>query len=322
MDRPSCSGPTGLEGELVPHEKKGVRQERPHGDENQDGQPARGVVLLEVGPQLDVERQHQREEREGAGGGGRRHENLVSGEPLGREDPVDQHQRDQRGDEPDGQGERRAGNLPARPRAKSLRPGGLHLYDGHNHQKDVNERRAAVDAVWRSAAAFRDELVPARLPVPRIVAGGTASFPIYASIEDPALELSPGTIVFHDWGYSDMYPDQHFTPAALLLTRVISRPTGDRVTLDLGYKAVASDPPAGNRLIFPDLPDAKAVLQNEEHLVLETSEANQFQPGDELLAIPRHICPTCALHKQVYVVAGGKVIGMWQVAARDRVLTI
>jgi len=205
---------------------------------------------------------------------------------------------------------------------KGLRPGGFHLYDGHNHQKDLDERRAAVMAAWEPAAALRDELVRAGLPVPRIVAGGTGSFPIFASIDDPTIELSPGTIVFHDWGYSDRFPDLNFTPAALVFTRVISRPAANRVTLDLGYKAVASDPPAGNRVIFPDLPDAKAVLQNEEHLVLETAEAGRFQPGDELLGIPRHVCPTSALHKQVYVVSGGKLIGTWQVAARDRVLTI
>jgi D-serine deaminase-like pyridoxal phosphate-dependent protein len=205
---------------------------------------------------------------------------------------------------------------------KGLVAGGLHLYDGHNHQTDVAERREAVLAVWKPAAALRDELVAAGLPVPRIVAGGTGSFPIFAAIDDPAIELSPGTIVFNDWGYSQMFPDLRFTPAALMLTRVVSRPTANRVTLDLGYKAVASDPPAGNRLIFPGLPDAKAVLQNEEHLVIETEQASSFQPGDELWAMPRHICPTCALHKQVYVVAGRKVIGMWQVAARDRVLSL
>jgi D-serine deaminase-like pyridoxal phosphate-dependent protein len=205
---------------------------------------------------------------------------------------------------------------------KGLVPGGFHLYDGHNHQKDLAERRAAVIAAWQPAAALRDELVAAGLPVPRIVAGGTGSFPVFAALEDAAIELSPGTIIFQDWGYSETFPDLRFTPAALLLTRVVSRPTENRVTFDLGYKAVASDPPAGNRLIFPDLPDAKAVLQNEEHLVIETSQANRFQPGDELLAIPRHICPTCALHKQVYVVSDGKLIGTWQVAARDRILTI
>jgi D-serine deaminase-like pyridoxal phosphate-dependent protein len=75
-------------------------------------------------------------------------------------------------------------------------------------------------------------------------------------------------------------------------------------------------------LLFPDLPDAKAVLQNEEHLVLETSQAASFQPGDEILAIPKHICPTSALHKQVFVVSQGRVVERWDVSARDRWLTI
>ena len=200
--------------------------------------------------------------------------------------------------------------------------GGFHLYDGHNHQKNLDERRTAVLAGYEPAARFRQELLTAGLSVPRIVAGGTGSFPIFAELDDPSLDLSPGTIIFHDTGYGETFPDLKFTPAALLLTRCISRPTENRVTLDLGYKAVASDPPAGNRLVFPDLPDAKAVLQNEEHLVLETSQAGRFEPGDELLAIPRHVCPTSALHKFAYVVQGGRVVGTWQVAARDRILTI
>lgn len=203
-----------------------------------------------------------------------------------------------------------------------LQAAGFHLYDGQNHQTDVAERRTAVLACWNKAAAFRDELVAEGLSVPRLVCGGTGSFPIYAALEDPAIELSPGTCVFHDWGYGRMFPDLQFTPAALLLTRVISRPTSNRLTLDLGYKAVASDPPAGNRLLFPDLPDAQAVLQNEEHLVLETARANEFSPGDELLAIPKHVCPTSALHKQAFVVSHGQVIDRWTVDARDRWLSI
>ena len=218
------------------------------------------------------------------------------------------------------------------PRAKELyrllastpgiRPGGIHLYDGQNHQKSVAERAAAVEACWQPVAKLRDELIAEGLPVPRIVAGGTGSFPIFARKEDPTLELSPGTIVFHDAGYSEAFPEMPFTPAVLLLTRVISRPTASRVTLDLGYKAVASDPPAGHRVYFPDLPYAKAVLQNEEHLVLETPRADEFAPGDELFAIPQHVCPTSALHKQVFVVSGGKLVGRWNVAARDRWLTV
>ncbi len=216
-------------------------------------------------------------------------------------------------------------------------PGGLHLYDGQNHQTDLAERTAAVKKVWAETLAFQDRLTPLGWTSKRIVAGGTGSFPIFATLgEDAAeagesdtgesktggLELSPGTCIYHDVGYGQMFPDLAFTPAALILSRVISQPVGNRITLDLGYKAVASDPPAGHRLAFPDLPDAQEVLQNEEHLVLETSNADAFQPGDALLAIPRHICPTSALHKSAYVIEGGQLVGEWQIAARDRVLTI
>ena len=203
-----------------------------------------------------------------------------------------------------------------------LNPNGLHVYDGHQHQESRDERRAAIDVEWAKVTAFRDDLLAEGWAAPRVLAGGTASFPVYAEKDDPTIELSPGTCVYNDIGYSEHFPDLVFPPAALLLTRVISRPTADRVTLDLGYKAVASDPAAGNRLKFPDLPDAKEVLQNEEHLVLQTSRAEAFQPGDELLAIPRHICPTSALHKQVFVVAGGEFVERWDVASRDRWLTI
>jgi D-threonine aldolase len=139
---------------------------------------------------------------------------------------------------------------------------------------------------------------------------------------DPAIELTPGTCVLWDAGYGELFSDLKFRPAALLLTRVVSRPTADRLTLDLGTKAVASDPPLGKRVVFPDLPDARQVIHNEEHLVLETARAADFQPGDELLAIPRHICPTSALYKEMFVVSEGRIIGQWPVTARDRRLTI
>jgi D-serine deaminase-like pyridoxal phosphate-dependent protein len=228
-------------------------------------------------------------------------------------------------------GLRRTG-IPAGPEAEALyqrmaetpgiEPAGFHVYDGQNHQTPLEERRRAVDAGWKPVLELRERLISRGLPVPRVVAGGTGSFPVYAEKNLPGLELSPGTCVFHDVGYGEMFPDLQFNPAALLLTRVISRPAPNRVTVDLGYKAVAADQPAGKRVRFPDLPDAKEVLHNEEHLVLETPLAAQLQPGDELWAIPRHVCPTSALHKEAYVVSQGRVSGHWSVIARDRCLSV
>ena len=103
---------------------------------------------------------------------------------------------------------------------------------------------------------------------------------------------------------------------------MVSRPTPTRVTFDLGTKSVASDPPAGKRVTLLDFPEYQAVGHNEEHLIVETPEASRYKPGDVVYALPAHICPTVALHKEALVADGGKVVGRWAVAARDRVLTV
>jgi D-serine deaminase-like pyridoxal phosphate-dependent protein len=209
-------------------------------------------------------------------------------------------------------------------RLPGLEPRGLHVYDGHTHQSDPAERAEAVRRQLQPALALRAELERKGLPVPAITAGGTPTFPIYATMDLPGLELSPGTCLLHDHGYGSRFPDlARFIPAAVLLTRVISKPTPTRLTLDLGYKAVASDPPAGKRLIMLNFPgEYEQILQNEEHLVLETAAAGQFQPGDEFFAIPTHICPTCAMHQQAYVIEDGHVTDHWHIVGRDRVLTV
>jgi D-serine deaminase-like pyridoxal phosphate-dependent protein len=203
-----------------------------------------------------------------------------------------------------------------------LAPGGLHVYDGHNHQESPDEREAAVRLQIEPVLQLRENLEKKGLPVPRLVVGGTPTFPVYARMDLPGLECAPGTSVLHDAGYS-RFPDlANFTPAALLYSRVISKPTPRRLTLDLGYKALASDPPAGNRCVLLNLPEYEPVLQNEEHFVIETPAADRFQPGDEVYAVPTHVCPTCAVHRQAYVVEDHRLTGTWDIAARDRVLTV
>ena len=207
-------------------------------------------------------------------------------------------------------------------RLPGLRPGGLHVYDGHNHQHALEERRSAVQQLLEPVLEFRDALAKAGLPVPRMVFGGTPTFPVFATLEIAGLECSPGTCVLNDFNYGQWFQDLgEFAHAALVLTRVISRPTPTRVTFDLGYKAVASDPPAGKRCVLLNV-KGDQVLHNEEHLVVETPEADRFEPGDVAYALPAHICPTCALHQFAYVVENGQVVDRWEIASRDRMLTV
>lgn len=204
-------------------------------------------------------------------------------------------------------------------RLPNLVADGLHAYDGQIHDTDVAERRQNAQAGMERAVSLRDRLVKLGLDVPRLVLGGTPTFGIHAELDVPGVECSPGTIVLHDHSYSTKYPDLPFTPAALLLTRVISRPRPGRLCLDLGYKAVAADP-SGPRARLIDIDDARPVMHSEEHLVIETAAAARYPIGTPLLAIPTHICPTVALHRRVDVIDDGELAGQWEVTARDRVV--
>jgi len=200
-----------------------------------------------------------------------------------------------------------------------LVPGGLHVYDGHIRAIEVAARTDEAEAAYAAVEQLRAPLQAAGLPVPRITCGGTPTFPIHAARIER--ECSPGTCVFWDHGYATRYPDLDFLPAALLLTRVISRPTDNRLCLDLGYKAVSPDNP-DPRVYLLDLPDAKAVGHSEEHLAIESPRAKEFAVGDVLYGVPYHICPTVALHSEAVIVRNHRTAGTWPVTARERKLTI
>jgi D-serine deaminase-like pyridoxal phosphate-dependent protein len=200
-----------------------------------------------------------------------------------------------------------------------LTPGGLHVYDGHIHDTDPDVRAKNCENAMAPARALRKELLAAGWRVPRVVAGGTPTFPMHARATD--VECSPGTCVFWDAGYATKLPDLEFVVAAALLTRVISKPGSHRLCLDLGHKSVASEMPHP-RVLFPQLPDAKAVTHSEEHLVVETARAEKFAVGDCLYGIPWHICPSVALHSSAVVIRQGRAVERWAVSARERKLTI
>lgn len=206
-----------------------------------------------------------------------------------------------------------------------LGAGGLHVYDGQNHQADLQQRHAAVEAIFTQVLAMVDRLAASGVSVPKLVCGGTPSFPVFAELAETrpelGIEFSPGTYVLADSNYLRDYRDMPgFRPAAVLMTRVISRPCPGRATLDLGYKAVASDPPVGRRCHFLNLADAKEIQHSEEHLVVESPEADKLHVGDVLYVVPAHICPTVALHNRLIVVNEGRVTDRWPVVARERIV--
>jgi len=200
-----------------------------------------------------------------------------------------------------------------------LRAGGIHAYDGHLHDSDAAQRKRACESAFAPVWEIVKQLRKSGADVPQIVAGGTPTFPFHA--QNPQVECSPGTCVLWDHSYTTKLPDVDFLPAALVLTRVISKPDGRRLCLDLGHKAIASENPHP-RVYFLNLPDAVGVSHSEEHLVVESDRAAELAVGDVLYGVPWHICPTVALHSSATLVRNRKTDGVWKTTARERVLSI
>ncbi len=191
---------------------------------------------------------------------------------------------------------------------------GLHIYDGHIHEDFPQERKAHCDHDFEAVRSLVDELEQEGIKVEELACGGTPTFPIHAAY--PGRTLCPGTPLLWDAGYSRTIPDLDFLPAAVVAGRVISKPMG-QLCLDLGYKSIASEM-AHPRVHFLELAMDEVINHSEEHLVLKCNEADRLTIGDVVYALPSHICPSMALHEQVYVVRNQQVTETWKVVARTR----
>jgi D-serine deaminase-like pyridoxal phosphate-dependent protein len=196
---------------------------------------------------------------------------------------------------------------------------GFHAYDGHNLTSDPVLRKEQclleMSPVY-DLMTYAENQSGVGLS---LVAGGTPTFPIHAAEGNTI--CSPGTTVLWDFGMEDRFKDMPFEFAALIVTRVISKIGSNLITLDLGHKAVAAENPLP-RVKFLDHPEIIAVSQSEEHMVAEIPDNSNIQYGDVLYGVPRHICPTCALYKEAVVVEDHEWTDTWEIAARDRFLSV
>lgn len=193
---------------------------------------------------------------------------------------------------------------------------GLHAYDGHLRDTDIQVRKQKCDEAFRGVDHLRDQIVKITGKSPVLIAGGTPTFPIHAKKTD--VECSPGTFVFWDKGYQQILPEQPFAFAALVLTRVISKPDDQTICVDLGHKSIASENPLANRVYFLNAPELVPLGHSEEHMVFRTSKEHHYEVGDILYGVPHHICPTVALYEYGHVCNNNVCGESWEIVARKR----
>jgi D-serine deaminase-like pyridoxal phosphate-dependent protein len=192
---------------------------------------------------------------------------------------------------------------------------GLHAYDGHITDADKAARLKKAGAGFDKVQKLANAIVDMGFNDIRIAAGSTPTIQFYAQQKD--VECSPGTFIYWDQHYQELYPELVFQNAAIVVTRIISKPSTNAACLDLGYKAISSESSANERVYFPDYPDAEVLSQSEEHL-LANLHSTTVDVGDVIYGLPFHIGRTCNLYEECAVVEEHKITNKWLHTARRR----
>jgi D-serine deaminase-like pyridoxal phosphate-dependent protein len=197
---------------------------------------------------------------------------------------------------------------------------GLHAYDGHIHDVDMEKRTERCNAGFAPVLKLQQSITAKGYHEPVIVAGGSPTFTIHS--KRALVDCSPGTFVYWDRGYELGIPEQPFLPAVLVVTRVVSMPDATKLCLDVGHKSVSAENELSKRVYFLNAPELIPVGQSEEQLVVDAGKGHQYKIGDVLYGIPHHVCPTVALYERIYTIENKILTGEWLNAARDRKITI
>ena len=197
---------------------------------------------------------------------------------------------------------------------------GFHVYDGQFRTADLAERKKGSDKAFRPIYGLLDQVKKAYNKELEVISGGSPSFSP-ATMRSNVF-CSPGTILLWDAGYAEMVPELAVQWAAVLITRIISKPTEGIITVDLGHKAVGAENPMPNRIRFLNLANYEAYKHSEEHLMVKVENWAALNVGDVLYGIPYHVCPSVALHEEAHVIKENKWIENWEVVARKRKISI
>lgn len=200
------------------------------------------------------------------------------------------------------------------PGLHNVDPIGLHGYEGH--------------LTWDDAALAADgyeQLIELAKTLPfdvqRIVTSGTHAF--HHALTHRGLsegswqhEVSPGTLVLSDLRSAPAAALLGLEQAAFVLSRVVSTPRPNRVTLDAGSKGLNPDcPPPGCAVVGH--PGLIAEAASEEHRPFRATDSN-VALGDLVALVPEHVCTTVNLYRVAQLVRGERDLGSSEVVAASR----
>ena len=200
---------------------------------------------------------------------------------------------------------------------------GLFSHDGNCYSAENVEActQIAIGAQERTLH-FAKLAADYGFPCEVISYGSTPTFMNQVPILPGITELRPGTYALMDASQGNAIRSLDRCAASVLAT-VISRPTAERVILDVGAKGMTMQSRTAGICATPGkgtLPDYPGVyidhMYDEHAIIYNASFRKQVKVGDKVRIIPVHICPVCNLYDKMYLIKGDEVIQEIEIACR------
>ena len=196
---------------------------------------------------------------------------------------------------------------------------GLQMYAGHCMHIQSHEARARkYEEVMAAGFQTLELLLSAGIEVGTFSGGGTGTYDIEPS-QNLINELQAGSYAFMDIEYRDIGGRQSeffddFSVSLFVLATAISQPQSRLITVDAGFKSLASDKMA------PEFRNVEGVAYHwggDEHGIIQLSNPSKtIQLGEKLEVLTPHCDPTVNLHDFYFPYRDGIVREIWPITAR------
>lgn len=199
---------------------------------------------------------------------------------------------------------------------------GVYTHAGHAYAASSHRERDEIGrAEGESVASTASLLESHGIPCPVASVGSTPTARSAAAVAG-VTELRPGNYVFHDAMQVGLGVATWDDCALRVVATVISRPAGDRATIDAGSKALGTERGGGLSMVrghghIIEHPDATLERVWEEHGLVRLTEGGRVpRIGERLTVVPAHACYVANLAERVALVEDGEVLAHWPVTAR------
>jgi D-serine deaminase-like pyridoxal phosphate-dependent protein len=191
----------------------------------------------------------------------------------------------------------------------NLKFAGLQAYSvSGSHTEGFKTRREHSRKALGEAIQIQRELTGEGLDASTLTGGSTGTWNIDLEIPEFA-ELQAGSYPLMDVAYRGIVGED-FAPAMRVLATVISVSHSDRVTVDAGFKAFATDRPFGPEPL--DLTGIRWEWAGDEHGFLHLEDPSRdLELGDKVEFLAPHTDPTVNLHERIHVIRDDSVVDAW-----------